>query len=229
MKKNKIIIFAVLFVVIAALAVLAFFMNNKKSSTDNKDYFSDFSDAQKTSFNVNQEIAQNRIYSIVENKNEILNNIDSNTGTEISSYSTQIKDKSEGRLVNIELTCSALNGAIIHKGETFSFNQVVGKPTIEKGYKEASIIINHKTEKGIGGGNCQVSSTLYNAVLEAGNSLTVIERHPHGKSVTYVPKDRDAAVSYGSLDFKFRNDSNSDICINASSDNNTISITLLNI
>lgn len=229
MKKNKIIIFVVLFIVIAAVAVLAFFMNNKKSSNDNKDYFAEFSDTQKTSFNVNQEIAQNRIYSIVENKNEILNNIDSNTGTEISSYSTQIKDKSEGRLVNIELTCSALNGAIIHKGETFSFNQVVGKPTIEKGYKEASIIINHKTEKGIGGGNCQVSSTLYNAVLEAGNSLTVIERHPHGKSVTYVPKDRDAAVSYGSLDFKFRNDSNSDICINASSDNNTISITLLNI
>ena len=98
--------------------------------------------------------------------------------------------------------------------------------TAEKGYQEASVIIDHKTEKGIGGGNCQVSSTLYNAVLEAGN-LTIIERHEHGKDVTYVPDGRDAAVSYGSLDFKFRNDLNYDIRIEASTDNNSISIVLL--
>lgn len=76
------------------------------------------------------------------------------------------------------------------------------------------------------GGNCQVSSTLYNAVL-AIPSLVVIERHEHGKDVTYVPDGKDAAVSYGSLDLKFRNDLDYDIKIEASTDNNTITIKLI--
>ncbi len=97
----------------------------------------------------------------------------------------------------------------------------MGEPTTERGYQEASVIIDKKTQRGIGGGNCQVSSTLYNAVLNV-PSLAVIERHEHGKDVTYVPEGKDAAVSFGSLDFKFRNDSNFDIGIKASSDGNSI-------
>lgn len=111
-------------------------------------------------------------------------------------------------------------------GETFSFNQIVGKPTTERGYQEANVIIDKKKARGIGGGNCQVSSTLYNAVLNLPN-LVVLERHEHGKDVTYVPEGKDAAVSYGSLDLKFRNDTEYDICIKASSDNNSIVIRLL--
>ena len=87
---------------------------------------------------------------------------------------------------------------------------------MQRGYQEASIIIDHKTERGIGGGNCQVSSTLYNAVLNIPN-LAIIERHEHGKDVTYVPEGKDAAVSFGSLDFKFRNDTQNDIKIEAAS------------
>lgn len=75
-------------------------------------------------------------------------------------------------------------------------------------------------------GNCQVSSTLYNAVL-AIPSLAVVERHEHGKDVTYVPEGKDAAVSYGSLDLKFRNDTGHDIRIQATTDNQTITIKLI--
>ena len=160
--------------------------------------------------------------------NKIENAVSTPKEEELSSFSTDLGSSPEGRLTNIRITCSKLNGCTVAKGETFSFCGTIGPSTAEDGYKEASVFVNGETVQALGGGNCQVSSTLYNAVL-AVPDLEVKERHAHGKSVTYVPKDRDAAVSYGSLDFKFRNDSNSDICINASSDNNTISITLLNI
>lgn len=75
-------------------------------------------------------------------------------------------------------------------------------------------------------GNCQVSSTLYNAIL-AVPTLSVLERHEHGKDVTYVPEGKDAAVSYGSLDLKFRNDSDHNIRIDATTDNQTITIKLI--
>ena len=83
-----------------------------------------------------------------------------------------------------------------------------------------------KKTKGYGGGNCQVSTTLYNAVLNI-PSLVVTERHEHGKDVTYVPDGKDAAVSYGSLDLKFRNDLGKDIRIEATTDNQTITIKLI--
>ena len=76
------------------------------------------------------------------------------------------------------------------------------------------------------GGNCQVSSTLYNAVINI-PSLVILERHEHGKDVTYVPEGKDAAVSYGSLDLKFRNDLGHDIKILAATDNQTITIKLV--
>ncbi len=228
MKKYSFLICIIIAIIIIALIFFFTNKNNNKNIEGNTLNIQTNTSTQRTSTNVNQEIAENRITNIIENQNEISANIANNNSTnnEISSYSTELKDKSEGRLVNIGITCSTLNGTIVHSGETFSFNQVVGKPTAERGYQEASVIIDHKTEKGIGGGNCQVSSTLYNAVLEAGN-LTIIERHEHGKDVTYVPDGRDAAVSYGSLDFKFRNDLNYDIRIEASTDNNSISIILL--
>lgn len=217
MKKYKFLIYIIIFIIIISLIV--FFITKKQKNTNNVNKSNLNYNVEKSSTNVNQEISENRIANIVENQNEILNN-------EISSFSTELKDKSEGRLINIGITCSTLNDTIVHAGETFSFNQVIGKPTIEKGYQEASVIIDHKTEKGIGGGNCQVSSTLYNAVLEAGN-FSIIERHEHGKDVTYVPEGRDAAVSYGSLDFKFKNDLNYDIKIQATTDNETITIKLI--
>ena len=100
------------------------------------------------STNVNEQNAENRISNILQN--ETLPQENKTTETEISSYSTVIKDKSAGRLTNISITCSTLNNTIIPAGTTFSFNKTIGEPTTSKGYQEATVIIEHKTEKGIG-------------------------------------------------------------------------------
>lgn len=227
MKKNKILIGIVIVIVIVLIIAIFIYNNNNKKNTNNKNTNSENNanvTASRISTNINEEQVKNRIANILQNQNEIIQN--TSAEKEISTYSTTIKDKSSGRLTNISITCSTLNNTIIHSGETFSFNKVVGKPTAERGYQEASVIIDHKTEKGIGGGNCQVSSTLYNAVL-AVPSLIITERHEHGKDVTYVPEGKDAAVSYGSLDLKFRNDSENDIRIEATTNSETITIKLI--
>lgn len=156
-------------------------------------------------------------------------NTTSNTEVEISSFSTKIYTKDDSRQNNLSITCSTLNGKIVKSGETFSFTKTIGPSTSSKGYEEADIFdSNGNKKKGYGGGNCQVSSTLYNAVLNT-SGLSVIERHEHSNKVPYVPKDKDAAVAYGSVDFKFRNDNNFDIKINCSTDGNYVYVTLYRI
>ena len=88
-------------------------------------------------------------------------------------------------------------------GETFSYNQTVGKRTIEAGFRNAAIYENGEVTDGLGGGICQISSTLYNAIVAA--DLEIMERHNHSFVSTYVPAGQDATVAWGSLDFKFRN------------------------
>lgn len=214
---NKLKIFIIIFLIFIIIGIIAFWMFN---GNFNNNYEPNPSDATKISTNINS------TYEQTNSKNSISSNIV--TIKEISIFSTQIKDKSSGRLKNISITCDIINNTIISSGDTFSFNEIVGKPTIERGYEEAPVIIDHKTEQGIGGGNCQVSSTIYNAVL-AVPSLEVKERHEHGKDVGYVPKGKDAAVSYDSLDLKFKNNSNSSIKIECSSDNENIVVRLIEI
>lgn len=104
----------------------------------------------------------------------------------ISSFSTVIYDKDEERVNNITIACNELNGTIVNPGETFSFCDTLGPATPEKGYLEADIqTTDGDITHGYGGGKCQISSTLYNAVLSVSN-LEVIERHPHPKKVNYV-------------------------------------------
>ena len=91
-------------------------------------------------------------------------------------------------------------------GEVFSYNQVVGERSIAAGYKEAPIYVNGKVEDGLGGGICQITTTLYNAVVYA--NLDVIERTNHQFVPSYVGAGRDATVVYGAIDFKFKNNRN---------------------
>ena len=148
---------------------------------------------------------------------------------EISSFSTKIVTKDSNRQHNINLTCSTLNNTIVEPGSTFSFCGTVGQATSAKGYKEADIFdAKGKKKKGLGGGNCQISSTLYNAVL-AVSTLPVVERHPHSNYVPYIQKGKDAAVAYGSYDFKFRNDTGNKIKILASATENEITTKLIKI
>jgi len=129
--------------------------------------------------------------------NNIIENLNTNTEKELSSFSTEILTSDPNRNNNIHLTCKTLNEHIVKSGETFSFTDLIGKSTSDKGYKEANIIeADGDTVKGLGGGNCQVSSTLYNAVAQIPD-LEVIERHNHSAEVYYVPLGQDAAVAYG--------------------------------
>ncbi|MDT8902817.1 VanW family protein [Anaeroselena agilis] len=120
------------------------------------------------------------------------------------SYATTILDASPGRMENIRLTAALLNNAAIAAGEEFSFNSRTGEPTRERGFRPAVIFVDGGHGEEVGGGMCQVSSTLYNAVLAAG--LRVTERHPHSRPVSYVPPGRDA-TTYTDKDLRFVNTS----------------------
>ena len=128
-----------------------------------------------------------------------------------SYFSTNYAQSKAERKNNIKLAVETLNDTVVMPDEEFSFNQVLGKRTMEKGYKEANIIKNGKFVKGLGGGVCQVSTTLYNALLLSG--LKVTESHQHTLPVSYVPPAMDAMVSWGSADLKFVNDTNSPVHI----------------
>lgn len=145
---------------------------------------------------------------------------------EIASFSTKIYTKDSGRQNNVGITCSALNNTDVAPNKTFSFTKTIGPSTSAKGYKEADIFKDGEKTKGLGGGNCQVSTTLYNAVLKV-NGLTVTERHEHSNDVPYIKDGKDAAVAYGSYDFKFVNNLDYTIRIKASNTKNNITIKLV--
>lgn len=121
----------------------------------------------------------------------------------IASYFTRLISSPAGRTTNIELSANKINETIIKTDEIFSFNQVVGKRTPENGYQMAPIFVGKQVVPGLGGGICQTSSTLYNAVLET--QMPILERHPHSMPVSYVPPGKDATVSWGTADLKFCN------------------------
>lgn len=142
-------------------------------------------------------------------------------------FSTNITDKTPERLNNIQLGVSKLNGATVNPGEIFSFNDYIGPRNQETGFQEAIIFDGHgnKTD-GYGGGLCQITSTLYNAVINSG--LEVVERHEHSRGVPYIEKGKDATVSYGSDDFKFKNNSSSTVTIYATTTNDVLNISIQN-
>lgn len=125
---------------------------------------------------------------------------------EIASFGTWYNANQVDRSHNLILASRALNTNMVAPGEVFSFNKTVGPRVHETGYRDAMIIIGDKFEPGLGGGICQVSSTLYNACLLAG--LKIVERHNHNLAVAYVPLGQDATVSYGLQDFRFKNNYN---------------------
>lgn len=139
-------------------------------------------------------------------------NRDTKKEVEIANFSTKIYNKDKDRQNNISITCRTLSAKEVQPGEIFSFCDIVGKATHDKGYEEADIYVDGKKEQGLGGGNCQVSTTLYNAVLQV-PELEVIERHKHSGHVPYIEEGKDAAVAYGAYDFKFKNNTNSVIKI----------------
>ena len=131
----------------------------------------------------------------------------------IGQYVTYFNSNNKSRSHNISLAAKASDNHFVFPNETFSFNQVVGKRTRDKGYMRAPIIVRGEFSEGVGGGICQVSSTLFNAVDRAG--LRIVQRYSHSRRVPYVPSGRDATVSWYGPDFRFQNKYNQPILIKA--------------
>ena len=121
----------------------------------------------------------------------------------LSSFSTNYQASNRNRTTNLILAANKINGTVLMPGEVFSYNKVVGERTIAAGYKEAPIYVSGKVEDGLGGGICQIATTLYNAVVYA--NLEIVERANHQFVPSYVGASRDATVVYGAIDFKFKN------------------------
>lgn len=131
---------------------------------------------------------------------EILNKI---KNTEISTFSTKFNPKLVDRTVNLKISTDILNGTIIYPKKVFSLDDKLADRTEQKGYRYAIIFSGGKTEKGLAGGICQTTTTLYNAALFA--NLQIVERHKHGQPVSYINKGRDATIYRNVYDLKFKN------------------------
>ena len=146
---------------------------------------------------------------------------------QIATFSTIYDASARNRAHNVELATKKINGIIIRPGETFSYNKTVGSRTIEAGWKEGTAYIAGKVVPSVGGGVCQVSSTLYNTALLA--NLEITERTNHTFTVDYVAASRDATVYYGSLDFCFKNTRTYPIKIVATAQNGVCKISIYGI
>ena len=124
---------------------------------------------------------------------------------------TDASSSKKNRLSNIQLALNSINGLCLQPGEEFSFNEVVGKRTAERGYKVATAYSAGEVTEELGGGICQVSTTLFNAVVKS--DLEITERHNHSIPVSYVDKGKDATVSWGAQDFKFKNNTDAPVYI----------------
>jgi len=121
----------------------------------------------------------------------------------VASYTTTYGG-TPGRLHNVRLVSDLVDGALVAPGATFSFNDVTGERNASRGFQEAPVIINGELRNGIGGGVCQVSTTVYNAAFEAG--LPIADRTNHALYISHYPTGRDATVNYPDLDLRFVND-----------------------
>lgn len=124
----------------------------------------------------------------------------------LSTFSTRYDAGNRNRTTNLELASEKINGTVLLPGEEFSYNKVVGERTIAAGYKEAAIYSGGQVVDGLGGGICQISSTLYNVVVQA--NLEILERSNHQFKTSYVEAGKDATVVYGVIDFRFKNTRN---------------------
>ena len=199
--------------IIAIIAVLGFFAFNWFTNTNRSNQA-----------NMNNSQNHNSNYNAIRTATETQNTQKENqvTKTQLYSFSTPIKTDDDNRLTNIKITCSRINGTVVKAGKEFSFCDVVGQPSSADGYKPADAFgKDNKIIKAIGGGNCQVSTTVYNAALGV-KGLKITERHEHDRDVAYIEDGKDATVAYDYLDLKFKNNNDFDIKLYASVNDNKV-------
>lgn len=240
MKKKY--VYALIISIVLLIGIAAFvYMSFVNSSPQNNDYdaartaqesnntsFNDFEDDGDENDNTTDEDDDSNTNKDTENDDSKEETVSATKETEISSFTTKIYTKDSDRQNNITIACSTLNDTIVDNGTTFSFSNTVGKATTGKGYKKADVFKNGDVIEALGGGLCQVSTTLYNAVLKI-HELKVTERHPHSNKVPYIKSGKDAAVSYGTYDFKFVNNTGNSLKIKAENTKNNVTIKLLKI
>lgn len=181
---------------------------------------------EKSGWKMDQEKALQELSSLVEMKEEgtisivarevkpqITKAMNESATTLLGSFSTRFSGGAKGRNENLRVGCEHINNTIVLPGEVFSMNKALGPQTYANGYRDAAVIVNGKIEDGLGGGVCQVTTTLYNAVIFA--ELPIVERRNHSLMVAYVPLGRDAAVAGNYTDFKFKNDTDYPLYIEA--------------
>jgi vancomycin resistance protein YoaR len=144
--------------------------------------------------------------------------------TRLSVFQTVFSTANEGRVHNIKTACSKIDQKVLLPGEVFSMDRALGDRTEKNGYKQAKVIINNELVDGLGGGICQVTSTFYNTVLLSG--LEVVERRNHTLPLTYIEVGRDATISQGYIDFKFKNNLGYAIIIEANITGNQVSVAI---
>ncbi|MED4581298.1 VanW family protein [Brevibacillus choshinensis] len=150
----------------------------------------------------------------MEMRGKYVDKMDLQSKNVLGFFYTKMDGSTDARIHNIKKAMKRLNGMKVKPLEGFSYNKTVGNSNLaEEGWQKAGVIANGQLVEGYGGGICQVSSTLFNAVVEAG--LTVVERHTHSKTVGYVPVGMDATVAYGYMDFQFVNPYDFDVKIKA--------------
>ena len=141
----------------------------------------------------------------------------------IGSYTT-VYDAAEQRAINVELAASKINGIVLQPGERFSFSSAASPISLSGGYVMGPAFSGGRVVEGVGGGLCQVSSTLYAALVMSG--IPVTERYPHSLPVEYVPRGMDATISVGSKDLKFVNSFSRPIEITAAAEGGTLTVSL---
>ncbi len=142
----------------------------------------------------------------------------------IGSFTTKFDSSNVARSENIRVAAQKINGSLVMPGEVFSLSKAIGPVTVENGFKIAKVIVNNEFVDGVGGGLCQIATTLYNAVLMA--QLKVVERAPHSALISYVPPGRDATIASGSIDFKFKNTTSAPIYVESYTSQNTVTVNL---
>ncbi|THG37320.1 VanW family protein [Adlercreutzia caecimuris] len=142
----------------------------------------------------------------------------------IGEYQAISQSEDPGRSENIRLATEAIDGTVIEPGGTFSFNDVVGNTSAERGYQEAAVIRNGEVAQGDGGGVCQVSTALYIAAVKA--DMEIVERHPHSVPSDYAPIGLDATIVYGSFDLRLKNNTDHAITIHAKAVGQTVDVSI---
>ncbi len=140
----------------------------------------------------------------------------------IIEFSTSLGSSAAGRLYNVSSAAKAVDGMVLKPGEIFDYGKVIATAEARYGFREAPVILNGKLVPGIGGGICQVSSTVYNAALRTG--LQIVERRNHSLPVSYLPKGQDATFAEGSINFRFKNTTGKSLVIRAYVEDNTLAV-----